>query len=52
MIDNGNSAIIDPKGALLAKSDEKEQAITAEIDLDKLNHYRSKFPILTDRDIF
>lgn len=49
---NGNSAIIDPKGALLAKSDEKEQAITAEIDLDKLNHYRSKFPVLKDRDIF
>lgn len=49
---NGNSAIIAPQGSLLAKADDKEQAVTAEIDLNKLNHYRSKFPVLTDRDIF
>lgn len=49
---NGNSAIISPQGFTLAEANDKEQAITAEIDLEQLNLYRHKFPVLPDRDIF
>lgn len=50
---NGGSAIIDAKGSYLSKTtDNREQAVTAEIDLQQLNSFRSKFPVLKDRDIF
>ncbi len=50
---SGDSAIIDAKGYTLAKAtDNTEQAITAEIDVNQLNLFRSKFPVLEDRDLF
>lgn len=50
---NGDSAIIDAKGCILAKSkDNTEQAIMAEIDVGQQNLFRSKFPVLEDRDMF
>lgn len=50
---SGHSAIIDAKGSTLAQAQKgKEQAITAEIDIDSLLRFRSKFPVLKDRDIF
>ncbi|MDO4159504.1 MAG: nitrilase-related carbon-nitrogen hydrolase [Prevotellaceae bacterium] len=48
----GNSCIIDAKGKTLAQAKEKEQSITADIDLNELNAFRLKFPVLNDKDIF
>lgn len=50
---SGYSAIIDAKGQTLAQAQKgKEQTVTAEIDTDSLLRFRSKFPVLKDRDIF
>lgn len=51
---SGNSMVIDPKGNVIASAtaDENEQAITAEIDIESLRHFRSKFQALRDRDTF
>jgi len=49
----GNSAIIDSKGRTLAEAaDDKEQTITADLDLESQNKFRAKFPVLDDRDDF
>ena len=49
----GCSAIIDPKGHTIAQAKSgKQQCITAETDIDKLLHFRDKFPVLKDRDKF
>lgn len=49
----GRSAIIDAKGRTLAQSDtDKEQCVTADIDINSLDDFRKKFPVLKDRDIF
>jgi len=45
----GNSMIIDPLGQVLAQGDEKEDIITAEIDLDQVSSVRKYFSALHDR---
>ncbi len=49
----GRSAIINAKGKTLvqAKGD-TQQCIAADIDMDNLRHFRYKFPVLKDRDLF
>lgn len=50
---DGGSAIIDAKGhSMTTEHENREQAITAELDINQLNLFRSKFPVLNDRDIF
>lgn len=49
----GGSAIIDPYGQTLATTaDFLEEAIYADIDLNALNAFREKFPVLNDADEF
>jgi len=48
----GASAIIDPYGNLLAEGNDKERTLFANLDMDSLNKYREKFPVLDDRDEF
>lgn len=50
---SGGSAIIDPKGGIVAAAmGEREQTITADIDKEWQNNFRRKFPALADRDAF
>lgn len=49
----GGSAIIDPYGqTLAATSDFQEATATAEIDMNELEAFRKKFPVLNDADNF
>lgn len=49
----GGTAIIDAYGHTQKECEpEKEQAITAGIDMEALDAFRQKFPVLKDRDIF
>lgn len=49
----GGSAVVDAKGNIIAKAEGNgEQCITADIDMESLNRFRAKFPVLKDRDIF
>lgn len=49
----GRSAIISPDGAVLAEgSADKEEAVTARLDMGTLTKLRKKFPVLHDRDEF
>ena len=50
---NGSSAIIDPYGRTIAAPQVgTEQTASAEINLEKLNAFRAKFPVLNDKDQF
>ncbi|CCY80278.1 hydrolase YafV [Prevotella sp. CAG:1185] len=50
---DGGSAIVDAKGNILSIAENScEQTITAEIDIQQLHSFRSKFPVLKDRDKF
>jgi len=47
----GGTEFIDPYGRVAAECDDgKEDWLTAEINMDKLNLFREKFPVLKDRD--
>ncbi|MFA6859297.1 MAG: nitrilase family protein [Bacteroidales bacterium] len=49
---SGGSALIDPYGVTLAScSDSVEGTAVADIDIDSLNRFRAKFPVLNDADI-
>lgn len=48
----GGSAIIDAKGRTVAQADNSAQYLSAEIDLDALDGFRKKFPVLKDMDDF
>ncbi len=49
----GRSAIIDPLGrAIVQAKGNYQQALTADISMEDLIDFRSKFPVLKDRDIF
>lgn len=49
----GGSAIIDPYGRTLASTlDYKEDTASAELNLDELEAFRRKFPVLNDGDSF
>ena len=45
----GNSMIIDPWGKVLARAEDGERVITAEVDLDYLESVRSNIPCLEQR---
>lgn len=48
---NGGTAIIDAYGRTVAACpDDEASVISAEIDMEKLNAFRKKFPVLGDRD--
>lgn len=48
---NGGSCIIDAYGRTIAEcEDDKEASATADIDIEKLNAFRKKFPVLNDAD--
>lgn len=49
---NGHSAIIDAYGRTLACAFDEEKALEAELDLERLAAFRSKFPVLADADAF
>lgn len=50
---NGHSIIVGPKGdALNAENDEREGWITASLDLEALEDFRTKFPVFMDSDRF
>src|SRR4051812_37065928 len=45
---SGDSVIVDPDGEIIANAGAKEGCVTAELDLAKLNKYRSGLPFLDD----
>jgi predicted amidohydrolase len=45
----GGSAIFDPSGRFLARADDTEQSIQAEIDPESLQALRESFPVFRDR---
>jgi predicted amidohydrolase len=50
---SGDSAIIDPRGDIIAMADAGlEQFITADISIKELHEFRKKFPVLNDADNF
>ena len=49
----GQSAVINPIGKTLIHCQPNQESIaTVEIDLETVNHYRNKFAVLEDRDLF
>lgn len=49
----GGTALFDPYGNELAACRRNEEdEITADIDLEELNRFRGKFPVLEDADAF
>lgn len=49
---NGSSAIVDPKGNVLAHHMDEEKVLQATLDGDLLRSYRQKFPVWKDADDF
>lgn len=47
----GHSAVIGPYGDTLATTDERPQMVCAELDMELLTRFRTKFPILQDADL-
>ena len=45
----GNSGVIDPRGQILQMGSDKEEMVTANIDPEEADRYRSAFPALKDR---
>lgn len=45
----GNSMVVNPWGEVIAEAGEKEETITAEIDLGLVSKYRNEMPALKDR---
>lgn len=45
----GNSMILNPWGEIISEAGEKEETITAEIDLSLVSKYRNEMPALRDR---
>jgi len=49
----GNSMIINPKGVIIAKADEREEgSVSGEISVSELDSFRKKFPVWKDADNF
>ena len=47
----GHSVIVSPYGEVLVSADDdKSQIVTAELDMERLLHFRTKFPVLDDAD--
>lgn len=50
---SGGSVLVDPYGAVAAScNDNAQQVCVGEIDMDKLNEFRQRFPVLNDADNF
>lgn len=50
---SGGTALIDPYGHTLgACKDGEEGEVTADIDMEELERFRQKFPVLDDADAF
>lgn len=50
---SGGSAIIDPYGKTIAECPwSRESAVSADIDMEALQAFRKKFPVLDDADPF
>ena len=47
---SGGTAFVDPYGRAEECSDNEVAALTAEINMERLNDFRRKFPVLKDRD--
>lgn len=48
----GHTALVSPYGEAVVKAeDSKSQIITGALDMERLVHFRSKFPVLNDADI-
>lgn len=48
----GHTALISPYGEDVVRAENgKSQIVTAELDMEQLAHFRSKFPVLDDADI-
>ncbi len=45
----GHSQIVGPTGVALAEAGDREEVITADLDLDQVAGYRTSFPVLADR---
>lgn len=45
---SGGSAIIDPLGQIVAKADDREQILSASVDIDAVRDWRRDFPALRD----
>lgn len=46
----GHSAVIGPYGDTLVQTDERPQMVFADLDMELLNRFRTKFPVLQDAD--
>ena len=46
----GHSAIIGPYGDTLIQTDERQQMVSATLDMELLHRFRTKFPVLQDAD--
>ena len=46
----GHSAIITPYGETLIQTDERPQMLSADLDMERLARFRTKFPVLQDAD--
>lgn len=46
----GHSAVIGPYGDTLVQTDEQPQMVWADLDMDLLTRFRTKFPVLQDAD--
>lgn len=50
---DGHTAFISPYGeTLAAAADNEEQIVTGFADMDRLVHFRTKFPVMQDADLF
>lgn len=50
---SGDSVLISPYGENVVVAEEsKVDMVSAELDMDKLNHFREKFPVLDDADTY
>ena len=47
----GHSAIIGPYGDTVVETDAQPQMVSATLDMDRLNRFRDKFPVLQDADL-
>ena len=49
---NGDSMVVDPKGIVIEKLDNKPGIITSQLNLSELNVFREQFPVHLDADEF
>lgn len=49
---NGGSVVINPKGTALLRLGSVEEYQTIELDIEELNEFRARFPVILDADSF